>query len=127
MASSEFTDPSGIGAGNVSSLGDLYRLSQYIHDNRSFIFDITADGEMSTMTGMNEFAGLVNFNEVKDVDNFEGGKVGETTAAGQTSISLHTIEIQGSKRTVVIILLGSSKRSDDVRLLIDFVTSRFDR
>jgi hypothetical protein len=127
MASSEFTDPSGIGAGNVSSLGDLYRLSQYIHDNRSFIFDITADGEMSTMTGMNEFAGLVNFNEVKDVDNFEGGKVGETTAAGQTSISLHTIEIQGSKRTVVIILLGSSKRSDDVRLLIDYVTSRFDR
>jgi D-alanyl-D-alanine carboxypeptidase len=127
MASTEFVDPSGLGAGNVSSLGDLYRLSQYIQDNRSFIFDITADGEMSNMAGMNEFAGLVNFNGVKDIESFEGGKVGETTAAGQTSISLHNIEIQGSKRTVVIILLGSSKRSEDIRLLIDFVTSRFDR
>jgi D-alanyl-D-alanine endopeptidase (penicillin-binding protein 7) len=127
MASSQFSDPSGLSAENVSSLGDLYRLSKYIHENRSFIFDITADGEMSNMEGMNEFDGLVNFNQVRDVDNFEGGKVGETTAAGQTSVSLHTVEIQGSKRTVLVVLLGSASRGDDVKLLIDFVTKRFER
>lgn len=127
MSSSKFVDPSGLGSGNVSSLGDLYRLSEYIHNNRSFIFDITAEGRVSTIAGTNEFEGLVNFNTVDDVDNFVGGKVGETSAAGQTSVSLHTIEIQGQDRTVLIVLLGSAHRNEDVRLLIDFVQSRFDR
>lgn len=127
MASSKFVDPSGLGSSNISSLGDLYRLTEYIHDNRSFIFDITANGKVSTIDGLNEFSDLVNFNTVKDVDSFVGGKVGETTAAGQTSVSLHKIKIQGQDRTVVIILLGSAHRNDDVKLLIDFVQSRFDR
>lgn len=127
MLSSTFADPSGLSADNRSSLGDLYRLSDYIYKNRTFIFDITAEGKMSTMEGMNEFEGLVNFNQIEDVDNFVGGKVGETMAAGQTSVSLHTIMLQGSERTVVIILLGSSSRDEDVRTLIKFVEDRFKR
>ena len=127
MASTKFADPSGLSAANVSSLGDLFRLTQYIHTNRQFIFDITADGELSTVAGANEFSDLVNFNEVKDLDNFVGGKVGETSAAGQTSVSLHTVKIQGSDRTVAVILLGSAHRTDDVKLLINFVEERFKR
>lgn len=127
MLSTSFTDPSGLGSGNVSTLGDLFRLTQYIQENRHFIFDITADGELSSMQGMNEFDGLVNFNDIEDVDNFIGGKVGETSAAGQTSVSLHRVTIQGSKRTVAIILLGSEHRGDDVRALLQFVEERFKR
>lgn len=127
MTTTKFSDPSGVGPQNVSSLGDLYRLSQYIHENRQFIFDITADGEISSLEGMNEFDSLQNFNDVEGVDSFVGGKVGETTAAGQTSISLHTVTIQGSERTVVVILLGSAHRGEDVRQLIHFVEERFKR
>jgi D-alanyl-D-alanine endopeptidase (penicillin-binding protein 7) len=127
MVSTRFVDPSGLGAGNVSSLVDLFRLTQYIHTNRQFIFDITADGEVSTIEGTNEFEGLVNFNQVDDVDNFVGGKVGETSAAGQTSVSLHTVKIQGSDRIVVVVLLGSAHRNADVKLLVDFVEERFKR
>lgn len=127
MLNSNFADPSGLSADNKASLGDLLRLSDYIYKNRTFIFDITAEGEMSTMEGMNEFQSLVNFNEVEDVDNFIGGKVGETTAAGQTSVTIHKIKLQGSDRTVVIILLGSAHRDDDVRTLIKFVEDRFKR
>ncbi|HEY0964823.1 MAG TPA: L,D-transpeptidase family protein [Candidatus Paceibacterota bacterium] len=127
MLNSSFADPSGLSAGNRSSLGDLFRLSDYIYKNRKFIFDITAEGEMSTMEGMNEFESLVNFNEVEEVDNFIGGKVGETSAAGQTSVTIHNITLQGSERTVVIILLGSASRDDDVRTLIRFVEDRFKR
>ena len=127
MLNSTFADPSGLSAENRSSLGDLFRLSDYIFKNRKFIFDITAEGKMSTMVGMNEFDSLVNFNEIDDVDNFIGGKVGETMAAGQTSVSLHTIKLQGSDRTVVIILLNSSSRDEDVRTLIQFVEDRFKR
>ena len=62
---------------------------------------------------------------MKDVDNFEGGKVGETTAAGKTSVSLHKIKIQGSDRSVIIILLGSAARTDDVHTLLKYVEEHF--
>jgi D-alanyl-D-alanine endopeptidase (penicillin-binding protein 7) len=127
MLSTKFADPSGLSSENVSSLGDLFRLAQYIRTNRQFIFDITADGEVSTIPTANEFSDLVNFNDVEDLDNFIGGKVGETSAAGQTSVSLHTVKIQGSDRTVAVILLGSAHRTDDVKLLLNFVEERFKR
>lgn len=125
MLNSKFVDPSGLGPENVSSLGDLFRLSQYIHNNRQFIFDITADGKIATIEGFDEFANLSNFNQVQDVNNFEGGKVGETTAAGKTSVSLHKVKIQGSDRTVIIILLGSAARTDDVHTLLKYVEDHF--
>ena len=125
MLSSTFVDPSGLGPENVSSLGDLFRLSQYIHNKRQFIFDITADGRISTIEGFDEFSNLQNFNQVKNVSNFEGGKVGETMAAGKTSVSIHKIKIQGSDRSVIIILLGSSSRTDDVHTLLKYVEQHF--
>ncbi len=127
MLHSNFTDPSGIGNQNTSSLGDLFTLAQYIHKNRTFIFEITAKNKISTLGDAGEFTDLVNFNEVEELDNFVGGKIGETTAAGQTSVTLHTVSIQGSERTVVIILLGSKKRDADVRTLMQYVEDRYKR
>ena len=127
MLHSTFTDPSGLSNGNTSSLGDLFTLAQYIHKNRTFIFEITAKNKVSTLGDTGEFTDLVNFNEVEELDNFVGGKVGETTAAGQTSVTLHTVSIQGSERTVVIILLGSTKRDEDVRTLMKYVEDRYKR
>lgn len=127
LLQSTFTDPSGLNAGNVSSLGDLYRLTRYIYDNRDFIFEITTGGEVHSGQAVGEFDSLVNFNEVPNLDNFVGGKIGETTAAGQTSISLHHVNIQGENRTVAIILLGSTGRAQDVQTLMRFVESRFIR
>ena len=125
MLNTSFVDPSGLNAGNTSSLGDLYRLSRHIHNNRNFIFDITTGEDISAIAKSGEFEELENFNDINDVDNFVGGKVGETTAAGQTSVSLHEVTIQGSQRTVIIILLGSSARTADVQTLMRFVEGRF--
>lgn len=127
MLHSTFVDPSGIGNQNTSSLGDLFTLAQYIHKNRTFIFEITAKNKVSTLGDAGEFTDLVNFNEVEELDNFVGGKIGETTAAGQTSVTLHTVSIQGVQRTVVIILLGSTKRDEDVRTLMQYVEDRYKR
>jgi serine-type D-Ala-D-Ala endopeptidase (penicillin-binding protein 7) len=127
MLHSSFADPSGLRNENTSSLGDLFTLAQYIHKNRTFIFEITAKNKISTLGDTGEFTDLVNFNEVEELDNFVGGKVGETTAAGQTSVTLHTVSIQGTERTVVIILLGSEKRDEDVRTLMKYVEDRYKR
>ncbi len=125
MLNTTFADPSGLSADNVSTVGDLYRLAQHIDKNRSFIFDITRDVNLPSAYVGGDFAGLVNFNEVEDVTGFVGGKVGETTAAGQTSLSLHELKIDGTTRTVVVIVLGSTGRTADVQTLVSFVEDRF--
>lgn len=125
MLNTEFTDPSGLSAGNVSTVSDLYRLTQHIAQNRSFILDITKDVSLPSAYVGGDFAGLVNFNEVEDVTGFVGGKVGETRAAGQTSISLHELSIGGTTRTVVVIILNSTGRTKDVQALVSFVEDRF--
>lgn len=127
MTHTQFADPSGLSADNISSIGDLYRLTKYIYENRSFIFEITANKKLSSAYVGGEFDGLINFNEVKDMDNFVGGKVGETLAAHQTSISLHMLKFQGEERTLAIILLGSDGRTEDIKTLISYVQNRFDR
>ena len=125
MLHTTFADPSGLSADNVSTVGDLYRLTQHIDQNRSFIFDITRDVDLPSAYVGGDFAGLVNFNEVEDVTGFVGGKVGETNAAGQTSVSLHELEVAGTTRTVVVIVLGSTGRTADVQTLVSFVEERF--
>lgn len=125
MTNTHFIDPSGLGAENVSSLSDLLRLSKYIHDNRNFIFELTANQHLATSYVGDEFGELLNFNEVKELDNFIGGKVGETNAAGQTSVSLHHLSVKGTERTIAIIILGSENRNHDVTELLRYAEERF--
>ena len=125
MVDSHFADPSGLSAENTSSLSDLLRLAQYIYTNRSFILELTANQSINSAYVGGEFGELLNFNKVEDLDNFIGGKVGETIAAGQTSVTLHTIEVKGTKRVVAIIILGSENRNADVRELLRYAEERF--
>jgi serine-type D-Ala-D-Ala endopeptidase (penicillin-binding protein 7) len=125
MEQTHFTDPSGLDAGNVSSVGDLLRLIQYIYEKRRFIVDISAGKKLPDIYVSGEFSGLSNFNDVQGLDNFIGGKIGETNAAGQTSVTLHTLEVKGVERVVAIIILGSSGRTEDVTALMQYATERF--
>jgi hypothetical protein len=126
LMNTQFADPSGLSSENVSSIGDLYQLTKYIYDEKKFIFDITAKNNLNNVYVGGEFDGLVNFNEVEDMDSFIGGKVGETLAAGQTSISLHQIEFQGETRIIVVILLDSENRTEDIKTVISYAKTRFD-
>jgi D-alanyl-D-alanine endopeptidase (penicillin-binding protein 7) len=125
MLNTNFADPSGLSASNTSTVDDLYKLTKYIADDRSFILNLTADKATDNVYVGDEFSDLINFNEVEDMDNFIGGKVGETIAAGQTSVSLHAIDVAGEERQVAIIILGSEGRNDDVEKLISYVQSDF--
>ncbi len=126
MLNTTFVDPAGLQDGNESTIGDLYQLAKYIHDNKKFIFDLTVNEKLTSVYVGGEFDGLINFNELEDMDSFVGGKVGETTAAGQTSVSLHEIEFQGEVRKVIIIVLGSTDRTTDIETLISHAKSQFD-
>lgn len=125
LAHTHFADPSGLSADNTSTVRDLLRLIQYIYDNRRFIVELTADQDLPTAYINGEFGKLINFNKVENLDNFIGGKVGETMAAGQTSITLHSLEVKGQKRILAIVLLGSDSRNADVRELLHYAEERF--
>ncbi len=127
MINTTFTDPSGLDAGNVSTLSDLLRLIQYVHKNRDFILRLTADQFTITDYDGDAFGELSNFNHLAGLDNFYGGKTGETNAAGQTSVSVHNFTVRDQERLVVIIVLGSSSRTQDVLMLYDYFEERFVR
>jgi D-alanyl-D-alanine carboxypeptidase len=125
MTNTTFVDPSGIGAGNVSTLRDLFRLTQYIYQTRSFILELSANQDLPTTFVGGEFGRLSNFNEIAGDDTFIGGKIGETRAAGQTSVTLHQIRVRGEDRIIAIIILGSESRNADVTLLLEYLRQRF--
>ena len=127
MHDTTFTDPSGLDSGNVSTLNDLLRLVQYLYNNRSFILELTADQYVATAYDADAFGELNNFNLLSDLEDFYGGKTGETNAAGQTSISLHRFMVRGEERLVAIAVLGSTDRTRDVLRLHTYFQERFTR
>lgn len=125
MENTVFDDPSGLSSNNVSTVRDLLRLLQYLEHNRRFIIDITRHQDLPTAYVSGEFGTLANFNVIKGTDNFLGGKIGETLAAGQTSATLHTLQVKGEERIVAIIILGSKSRNEDVLQLLAYAEERF--
>ncbi len=125
MLETEFVDPSGLSAGNISSSRDLLSLTKYLKQNRNFIFEISANG--GDVQSGSEFGDLINFNQVRNLENFIGGKVGETIAAGQTSVSLHHLDIANRKRTIAVVVLGSTSRDADVLTLLNYAKGQFGR
>ena len=125
MQNTTFTDPSGLDSGNVSTLADLLRLAQYIHNNRSFILRLSENQYIPTAYTAHEFGELTNFNTIDELEDFIGGKVGETLAAGQTSLTLHSVSVRGVERTIAIAVLGSENRERDVNQLHHYFIDRF--
>jgi D-alanyl-D-alanine carboxypeptidase len=125
MADTVFADPSGLSAGNISSPRDLMRLAQHLHHNRSFILKLTLNERLPIAYQGDDFGTLTNFNRLENIDGLLGGKVGETSAAGQTSLTLHRLTVKGEPRTLVVIILGSNHRSDDLATLVRYVADRF--
>ncbi len=125
MNDTRFVDPSGLGAENVSSPSDLLRLMKYIYSNRKFILELTANQKLPTSYVSGEFGELANFNKIEGLGNFIGGKVGETNAAKQTSVSLHRLSVKNTERIIAVILLGSENRNQDVTELLRYAEERF--
>ena len=69
----------------------------------------------------------MNFNEIDDMDTFVGGKIGETLAAGKTSVSLHRVSFKDQDRILVVILLDAEDRAQEIESLIQYVKDRFGR
>ncbi len=120
MTHTKFNDPSGASSANVSTVEDLFKLTKYIYNNRSFIFNITSGKIKSSAYGTDGFPDLQNFNYFVQNINFFGGKNGKTTAAQETNVSVFELPVNGVKRPIAIIILGSQNVEADSQKILEY-------
>lgn len=125
MVDTLFAGPAGIEATNVSSVNDLWWLMRHLHRHYPQLVALTNDKGTPPKGVEDTFAGLANFNLLETDDTFIGGKIGETEAAGQTSVTIHRLSFGGTTRDVIIVILGSTGRTADVTALLSYLRDRF--
>ncbi len=122
MASTTFADPSGVSSENISTPDDLYRLAVYLANKKSFVLKITQTKQKTITAEDGSRYTIQNLNTPADASPFEGGKVGHTTAAGDTMLSILSVPVGGAERRVAIIVLQSDDRIADVTSLAQWFT-----
>jgi D-alanyl-D-alanine carboxypeptidase len=95
----------------------------YLH--YPFLIELTQGLAVVPETVTDTFTDTANFNKVVGEATFKGGKIGETAAAGQTSVTLHTRQINGVERVIAVVLLASQSRTEDVKRLLAYLDERY--
>jgi D-alanyl-D-alanine endopeptidase (penicillin-binding protein 7) len=123
MQSTHFTDPTGVSEENTSTADDLFRLVTYLYNKKSFVLKITRTPTKQIKATDASVFSFSNYNEFSGSDTFIGGKVGRTTAAGDTMVSAFTIPVGSEQRHIAIIVLQSKSYADDTSALLNWVMS----
>lgn len=130
MLETNFADPSGKSAQNLSTAYDLSKLIQYIYYKRPFLFEITK-GIAFENVGIIKLGDTVNINNLKNFNEFVddrdliGVKNGQTTAAKQTMVTVWNIEKEGDSVPVAIIVLGSEDRKKTTEVLWQWLKDNY--
>lgn len=121
LTDTSFQDPSGLSPNNISTAEDLFKLAQYIKNNKPEIFAITAsktykDGS-HTWFSNNQF--------LKD-PGYTGGKSGYTDKAIQTVVSTFSLPLADPAlkipaRNIAITLLHTTDRRRDVENILKYL------
>jgi hypothetical protein len=123
MASTTFADASGVSPFNVSTPEDLYRLAVYLANKKSFVLKVTRAPQKTIAADDGSKYSFQNFNEFAGESTFIGGKVGHTTAAQDTMVSVFSIPQGAQNRRIAVIVLGSSDYTDDTKKLAGWFAS----
>jgi hypothetical protein len=98
----------------------LYVLANYLYNNRRFILNLTKGTPGPTLYKGPQFSGLQNFNIFTADKTFMGGKIGKSTSAQETYLGIFEVDFDGTKRSMVIITLGTSDVTGDVNALLQY-------
>lgn len=123
MNSTTFADASGISAENVSTTEDLYRLASYLTNKKSFVLKITKMQSKTITADDGTSYNIENINAPANTSPFEGGKVGHTSAAQDTMLSVVTLTVNDLTRKVAVIVLGSKDQISDTQNLASWLTA----
>ena len=126
LFNSAFFDASGLDRkGNFTSIEDLFKLSQEIYKNYSYIGEITRKKEDIIYSVDKEIVhNLKNTNILAgEISNLWGGKTGSTPEAKDCLLTIYEFSFpdKNDKMVVAIIVLNSSDRFGDTVKLYDWV------
>jgi D-alanyl-D-alanine carboxypeptidase len=127
MQHTTFVDPSGIGDGNIGTAEDLYRLSVYLTTKKPFLLNISKVPSKTITSDEGLTFSFRNFNHFSETPSFKGGKVGHTTAAKDTMLSVFTVVDDGVERRVAVIVLQSENNKQDTEALVSWFTEAISR
>lgn len=114
---STFTDPSGLSNKNVSSAADLLKITRYMAAEKPELLEITRKKTYKTKNHT-----WINPTKFLALGEYRGGKIGFTTEAGRTAVSLFELEpLPLVKRTIAVVLLKSNARDKDILSILDYI------
>ncbi len=122
MQSTTFADASGVSAGNLSTADDLFRLATYLANKKSFVFHTTHMAEKTILSEDGTPYSIKNVNTPAQLEPYIGGKAGHTMAAQDTMVSLLSLEVNGQKRRIAVVVLGSENQQTDTAALTSWIT-----
>ncbi len=115
LASTTFSDTSGLGDGNVSTAYELSLLVQAIYQKEPHIFDIT---NLTQFIG--DHTGWMNNNPLVAENGFKGGKHGFTESAHRTGVVFFDeVLASGHTRKIGYVVLGTDDLKGDIAFLRD--------
>lgn len=117
MSSTSFGDPSGLSIKNQSTVGDIFKLTGYIRQNKQDILNITTKRSYT-----NKKHTWFSTNQFLHEDGYIGGKSGYTDPAKQTVVSTFSLPLgQNGTRPIAIVLLQSKDRQKDVLTIVKYL------
>jgi len=120
MRNTYYEDPSGLDQRNTSTPEDLFKLLQYIYNNKKPIFDILSLDKYKLISKNKKKAHVwENVNWPKEDGRFISGKSGYTDEALQTMAGVYKVKLsEGEERNIAVIVLHSLDREKDINKII---------
>ena len=115
LENTKFEDASGLSPNNVSTAGELFKLTQYIYKYKNYIFEV---GKNKSYQWKNHV--WYSNNRFKNDKNLVGGKNGYTDVARHTLITVLDLPLgkpDTEPRKIAIILLQAEKTEKDTRAI----------
>ncbi|NCS99269.1 L,D-transpeptidase family protein [Candidatus Parcubacteria bacterium] len=126
MNKTKFADTNGVLSENKSTAQDLFYLAKYLYHNRSFILHMSMGNENRIAYGTPAFYDLNNLNEISELSDEIGGKIGISSSALETMLLVTNVQIDNESRPIAIVVLGSIDVKKDIVEIVNYIQNNFE-
>lgn len=104
---------------------DLFRLAQYLYNNRSFLFEISNGKVTNAAYGETSFLNLTSDNPFYRDERLVGGKVAPNEDGTADFLGVFRADVHGTERPLLVFLGGSRDLKADVEGVLAHIQSSF--
>jgi len=125
LSDSSFSNSSGLGLANFSTVQDIVKLTEYLFKNHPYILSITTMPEFDLYTVDRKiFHKIINTNQLLSsspdlAERIIGGKTGKTRTAGECLLLM--TKALNNQGYLISVILNSDSRFQEMKKIIDWV------